>query len=53
MYDINDMKNCIQLWFADAITCPEVAKTYAEILIETEKQMELMMEERVKTDSVD
>lgn len=43
MYSVDDMKSCIQEWFADASDVVEVAKTYNEILLETEKQMEYMM----------
>lgn len=43
LYSVDDMKSCIQEWFADASDVVEVAKTYNEVLLETEKQMEYMM----------
>lgn len=46
MFDVDDIRSCIQEWFADASGCVEVAKTYAAIMIETERQLEYMMEER-------
>lgn len=46
MYDIEDMKSCIQEWFSEAINSVEVAKTYHEIKLEAEKQLEYMMEQR-------
>lgn len=46
MYNIEDMKSCIQKWFSEALNSIEVAKTYHEIRLEAEKQLEYMMEQR-------
>jgi len=48
MYDVEDVKSCICEWFSKATTCVEVAKTYKEIMVETEKQLDFMMPERMK-----
>lgn len=48
MYSVDDMKSCIQEWFADCSNSTEVAKIYAEIKIETEKQLDFMMGELTK-----
>lgn len=40
MYSIEDIQQSIQEWFYDASDSKETAKTYHEILAETEKQME-------------
>lgn len=46
MYNSMDsIKSCIQEWFADADDAAEVARTYHEILMESDKQMEYMMEQ--------
>lgn len=39
-----DCSEIIQEWFADCTTVTEVAELYAEIKMETQKQMEYMME---------
>lgn len=46
MYSVDDIKTCIQEWFADATDCVEVAKVYSEIILEAENQLEIMMDER-------
>lgn len=46
MFSVDDMKSCIEEWFADASDCVEVAKTYHEVVLEAEKQLEYMMKER-------
>ncbi len=45
MFSISDMESCIEEWFADADDVKEVAKTYAVIIINTEKQLNFMMDE--------
>lgn len=49
MNNIDDMKNCIQEWFSEALNPVEVAKTYKEITLETEKQLDFMMEQRIES----
>lgn len=51
MYSVEDMKSCIQEWFSEALNPVEVAKTYHEILQESEEQLYYMMEQRNKTES--
>lgn len=46
LYSVDDMRSCIQEWFAEALNPVEVAKTYHEIQQEAEKQLEFMMEQR-------
>lgn len=46
MHSIDNMKSCIQEWFAEALNPVEVAKTYHEIQQETQKQLEFMMKQR-------
>ena len=48
MYSVDDMKSCIQEWFAEACDCVEVAQTYSELLKETERQLEFMMNVRIR-----
>lgn len=50
MYNVDDMKSCIQEWFAECTDAVEVAKTYAEIQKETEKQLEFMIEQFITVD---
>lgn len=45
MFSVDDMRGCIQEWFAEARTCVEVAKTYHEVVEEAEIQLEYMMKE--------
>lgn len=47
MYSIDDIKSCIQEWFSEAISPIEVAKTYHEIQMEAEKQLEYMMKQYI------
>lgn len=42
---MGDLINMIQESFADCLTEKEVCQLYAEIRIETEKQMEYMLEQ--------
>ncbi|PXV85113.1 hypothetical protein C8E03_11937 [Lachnotalea glycerini] len=44
MYSVEDMKQCIQEWFTDCSDPIEVARTYAEIEKETEKQLVFMLD---------
>jgi hypothetical protein len=41
---IEDMRTCIQEWMAQELTAVNLAKTYAEIRIELDKQLEVCME---------
>lgn len=45
MYSVDDIKSCIQEWFAEACNCVEVAQTYSEILKETERQLKRTCDE--------
>ena len=47
MFNVEDIRSCIQEWFADAIDCVEVAKTYHEVVLEAESQLYHMMAERM------
>ncbi len=47
MYGADDIKSCIQEWFAEALNPVEVAKTYHEIQMEAEKQLEYMMKQYI------
>ncbi|EXG86543.1 hypothetical protein K413DRAFT_3382 [Clostridium sp. ASBs410] len=49
MYSVEDIKSCTQESFAECIDTVDVVKTYSEILKETEKQMEFMIEQYSKT----
>ncbi|WP_333792025.1 hypothetical protein [Muricomes intestini] len=51
MFSVEGIKGSIQEWFADASDVTEVARTYAAICTETEKQMEYSME--ILTDEVE
>ena len=44
MTSIEDMRTCIQEWMAQELTAVNLAKTYAEIRIELDKQLEVCME---------
>lgn len=48
MNNIDDMKRSIQEWFSEALNPVEVARTYKEITLETEKQLNFMMEQRIR-----
>jgi len=50
MYNIDDIKSCIQEWFSECIDTVDVVKTYSEIQKETEKQTEYMIEQCTKMD---
>lgn len=41
-----DYKELIQEWFADCTTLEEIAELYADIKMENQKQMEVMMHSR-------
>jgi len=43
MVDIEDMKSCIQEWMAQGPSAVCLAKTYAEIRTELDKQLEFCM----------
>lgn len=43
MVSIDEIKSCIQEWMAQPLTAVELAKTYAEIKLELEKQLEYCM----------
>lgn len=48
MFCIDDMKSCIQEWFAEAMTPVEVARTYHIVAEEAEIQLDYMMKELSK-----
>lgn len=48
MFNPEDMKGCIEEWFADASDIKEVCDTYITIVHQAEKQYEYMLEERIK-----
>ena len=39
MSDMEKIREMIQEWFGDALSCEEVARTYAAIFAENERQM--------------
>ncbi|WP_313584621.1 hypothetical protein [Lacrimispora sp.] len=43
----------IQEVYSDCTTCQEVAEVYANIMMENQKQMELMMDCRVESELAD
>lgn len=43
MFCVDDMKLCIRKWFGEALTTVEIAKTYHEVMLEAEKQLEYCM----------
>ncbi len=49
MYSIDDIKQFIQEWFAECSDAVEVAKTYAEISKETDKQLIFMLDSFTET----
>lgn len=53
MTDISyeDMRSCIQEWFAQAISAADVAETYYEVRNETDKQMRFMLRELQEGDN--
>ena len=51
MVSIDDMKTCIQEWMAQELTAVDLAKTYAEIRAELDKQLEVCMAEFTKEGS--
>lgn len=53
MYSTDDMRSCIQEWFAEALDVKEVAKTYHIVVAEAEKMMECAMDELQKGGSQD
>ena len=50
---MGDLINKIQEVYADCTTCQEVAEVYAKIMMENQKQMELMMDYRVESELED
>ena len=40
MTNIDDMKSMVQEWMADALSAVELAKVYAELMAELDKQLE-------------
>lgn len=48
---VDDMRNYIQEWFADAGDHIEVAKTYHEVISEAERQLEYMTAELSKKEA--
>ena len=45
MVSTDDMKSCIQEWMAQALCIEDLAKIYATIISETDKQLEYMSEQ--------
>ena len=45
MVSVDDMKSCIQEWMAQALCIEDLAKIYATIINETDKQLEYMSEQ--------
>ena len=45
MVSADDMKSCIQEWVAQALCIEDLAKIYATIISETDKQLEYMSEQ--------
>lgn len=45
---MNDLSKMVQEAYADCITCQEVAEVYANLMLENQKQMELVMQDRIK-----
>lgn len=48
MFNPEDMKSCIEEWFADAFDVKEVCDTYVTIVREAEKQYEYMIDEKIE-----
>lgn len=48
MLNPEDVKCCIEEWFADSCDIKEVCDTYVTIVVEAEKQYEYMVGERIK-----
>ena len=48
MFCVDDIKSCIQEWFAETLSPVEVAKTYHVVMEETEIQLDYMMRELTK-----
>ena len=53
MTSIDDMKSCIQEWMAEALSAVELAKTYAEVRSELDKQLEYCMDEFTRKEQSD
>lgn len=51
MFSVDDMKSCIQEWFADACDIKEVCDTYITIVKETESQYDFILNERIKEET--
>lgn len=50
---MEDLITRIQEVYSDCTTCQEVAEVYAKIMMENQKQMELMMDCRVESELED
>lgn len=48
MYSTDDIKSCIQEWFANACSIKEICETYKEIIVETERQYNFAIDEEIK-----
>lgn len=48
MVSHEDMKSCVQEWMAQELSAVDLAKTYAEIRAELDKQLEYCMEHFTK-----
>ena len=51
MFSVDDMKSCIQEWFAEACDIKEVCDTYITIVKETELQYDFVLGERIKEET--
>lgn len=45
---IDDMKSVTQEWFGQCDTRQDVARVYAAVLMETERQMDFMMKQELE-----
>ncbi len=49
MVEKDEMRSCIQEWMAQAVDIEDLAKIYATIISETEKQLTYMSEQLTHT----
>ena len=48
MFNPEDMKSCIEEWFADANDIKEVCDTYITVMTEAKEQYLFILSERIK-----
>jgi len=51
MFPVEDMKGCIEEWFAEARDIKEVCDTYITIVKETELQYDFIIRERIEDET--